>query len=127
METNIMDPNCPSRLVFQRIGDNWATLVIQVLEPGPMRFSDLRAKVAVVTPKVHTQTLRTLERDGLLTRTVFAQVPPRVDYQLTELGASLLPALKILRTWAEQNVGRMAAAQDEYDAAIEDAVLSAAH
>ncbi|GAA1049050.1 winged helix-turn-helix transcriptional regulator [Arthrobacter russicus] len=127
METNIMDPNCPSRLVFQRIGDKWATLVIQVLEPGPMRFSDLRAKVAVVTPKVLTQTLRTLERDGLLTRTVFAQVPPRVDYQLTELGASLLPALKTLRTWAEQNVGRMAAAQDEYDAAIEDAVLSAAH
>ncbi|ABY25248.1 transcriptional regulator, MarR family [Renibacterium salmoninarum ATCC 33209] len=127
LEPNILDPNCPSRLVFQRIGDKWASLVIQVLEAGPMRFTDLRGMVAVVTPKVLTQTLRALERDGLLTRTVYAQVPPRVDYELTDLGRSLLPPLKTLRQWAESNVVQMDAARDSYDAAQDEAILAAAH
>lgn len=125
MEANILDPNCPSRLVFQRIGDKWATLVIQVLEDGPQRFSDLRSKIAVITPKVLTHTLRSLERDGLLTRTVFAQVPPRVDYELTPLGQTLLEPLKALRLWAESNILQMQQARDDFDQAKDEEILAA--
>lgn len=112
---NVLDPQCPSRVVFQRVGDKWASLVIQVLAEGPVRFSELRKMVSVVTPKVLTQTLRTLERDGLITRRVFAQVPPRVDYELTALGRSLLEPLTMLRRWAEDNVPTILDARDAYD------------
>ncbi|MCU6481456.1 winged helix-turn-helix transcriptional regulator [Arthrobacter sp. A2-55] len=112
---DVMDPACPSRVVFARVGDKWASLVIQVLAEGPLRFSELRAQVQVVTPKVLTQVLRALERDGLVTRTVFAQVPPRVDYELTPLGRTLLGPLSELRHWAEHNVAAMLAARDAYD------------
>ena len=112
---NVLDPDCPSRVVFQRIGDKWASLVIQVLANGPVRFSELRKMVHVVTPKVLTQTLRSLERDGLITRKVYAQVPPRVDYTLTDLGRSLLAPLSQLREWAENNVPAIIDARDSYD------------
>jgi DNA-binding HxlR family transcriptional regulator len=112
---NVLDPDCPSRVVFQRIGDKWASLVIQVLGDGPVRFSELRKMVHVVTPKVLTQTLRSLERDGLITRKVYAQVPPRVDYTLTDLGRSLLAPLSQLREWAENNVPAIIDARDAYD------------
>ncbi|MGO4147227.1 winged helix-turn-helix transcriptional regulator [Paenarthrobacter sp. YAF11_1] len=120
---NVLDPNCPSRVVFQRIGDKWASLVIQVLGDGPVRFSELRKMVNVVTPKVLTQTLRTLERDGLITRTVYAQVPPRVEYELTALGESLLQPLTMLRQWAESHVPSILEARDAYDDAQDDALL----
>jgi len=112
---NVFDPNCPSRVVFARIGDKWATLVIAVLADGPLRFSDVRQRVQVVTPKVLTHTLRSLERDGLLKRTVYAQVPPRVDYELTPLGQALLVPLTALREWAESNASTMLRAREEYD------------
>jgi DNA-binding HxlR family transcriptional regulator len=121
---NILDPNCPSRVVFQRIGDKWASLVIQVLGDGPVRFSELRKMVNVVTPKVLTQTLRALERDGLITRTVYAQVPPRVEYELTALGKSLLQPLTMLRHWAESHVPTILEARDAYDEAQDEALLS---
>jgi DNA-binding HxlR family transcriptional regulator len=111
-------------VVFQRVGDKWASLVIQVLADGPVRFSELRTMVSVVTPKVLTQTLRTLERDGLVTRKVFAQVPPRVDYELTELGHSLLEPLTALRRWAEDNVPTILDARDAYDDARDAAGLA---
>jgi DNA-binding HxlR family transcriptional regulator len=123
---DIMDPECPSRIVFQRIGDKWASLVVQVLAEGPVRFSELRKHVHVVTPKVLTQTLRTLERDGLITRTVFAQVPPRVDYDLTALGRSLLGPLTVLRVWAESNVPSILEARDAYVDGRDGAVASSA-
>ena len=122
LPANILDPDCPSRVIFQRIGDKWASLVVQVLAAGPVRFSELRKMVHVVTPKVLTQTLRTLERDGLITRTVYAQVPPRVDYELSELGASLLEPLTLLRQWAEDHVPTILEARDAYDDA-QDAEL----
>lgn len=112
---NIFNPECPSRVIFQRIGDKWASLVIQVLADGPVRFTDLRAMVSSVTPKVLTQTLRALERDGLVTRTVHPQVPPRVDYELTEMGRSLLEPLAQLRQWAEEHVPSILDARDKYD------------
>ncbi|WP_125613048.1 winged helix-turn-helix transcriptional regulator [Specibacter cremeus] len=115
MVGNVLDPNCPSRVVLARVGDKWAALIIAVLEDGPRRFSELKGMVGVVTPKVLTQTLRTLERDGLLRRTIHAQVPPRVDYELTDLGATLLEPLATLRHWAEHNVAAMLRARDRYD------------
>ncbi len=123
LPANVLDPNCPSRVIFQRIGDKWASLVIQVLGDGPVRFSELRKMVSAVTPKVLTQTLRALERDGLITRTVHAQVPPRVDYQLTPLGESLLGPLGMLREWAESHVPSILEARDAYDDAQDAAVL----
>ena len=126
LPANIFDPNCPSRVILQRIGDKWASLVIQVLGDGPVRFSELRKMVNVVTPKVLTQTLRTLERDGLITRTIHAQVPPRVDYELTKMGASLLEPLSMLREWAESHVPAILEARDAYDEEQDKAVLGTA-
>lgn len=123
MTANVLDPECPARVVFQRIGDKWASLVVQVLADGPVRFSEMRKLVHVITPKVLTQTLRTLERDGLITRTVLAQVPPRVDYQLTELGLSLLVPLSLLREWAEAHVPGILEARDVYDEARDAELL----
>ena len=126
LPANVLDPNCPSRVIFQRIGDKWASLVIQVLGDGPVRFSELRKMVSVVTPKVLTQTLRALERDGLITRTIHAQVPPRVDYELTSMGESLLQPLAMLREWAESHVPSILEARDAYDDAQDSAVLDGA-
>lgn len=123
LPANVLDPDCPSRVVFARIGDKWTTLVIQALAEGPLRFSELKQRVAVVTPKVLTQTLRALERDGLVSRKIFAQVPPRVDYQLTELGATLLGPITALRAWAESNVPAILTARDNYDDAQDAALL----
>lgn len=119
----VLDPDCPSRMVFARLGDNWATLVIQVLEDGPLRFSELRERVHVVTPKVLTQVLKSVERDGLLTRTVFAQVPPRVDYELTPLGHTLQEPLGDLRDWARNNVSAMLRAREDYDDGVDGRIL----
>lgn len=121
---NVYDPNCPSRVVLARIGDKWAALVVQILAGGPLRFSELRGRVQVVTPKVLTQTLRSLERDGLLKRTVFAQVPPRVDYELTPLGRTLLEPLAALRDWAQNNVSAMLRAREDYDDAVDGRILN---
>lgn len=112
---DVMDIDCPSRMVLQRIGDKWTPLVMQALKTGPGRFTAVRAAVGGVTPKVLTQTLRTLERDGLVARTVYAQVPPRVDYALTELGATLLEPLDAVRAWAEDHAGAILASRDAYD------------
>jgi DNA-binding HxlR family transcriptional regulator len=110
------DPDCPTRVVLDRIGDKWTVLVIGALLDGPLRFTALRQRVGGVAPKVLTQTLRAMERDGLLTRTVFAQVPPRVDYALTDLGISLGGPIAVLTDWAEEHVGRIVAAWDEFEA-----------
>lgn len=110
------DPECPTRVVLDRIGDKWTVLVIGSLVDGPLRFSALRARIGGVAPKVLTQTLRAMERDGLLTRTVHAQVPPRVDYELTPLGTSLTGPIATLTEWAETHLVGILAARDDYDA-----------
>ena len=107
---------CPSRLLLDRISDKWVTLVICSLEDGPQRFSELSRRLAGVSQKMLTQTLRTLERDGLVTRTVTASVPVRVDYALTPLGHSLLDPIKHVKTWAERHVPEVLEAQRSYDA-----------
>ena len=110
---------CPSRLLLDRISDKWVTLVICSLEDGPQRFSEVSRRLAGVSQKMLTQTLRTLERDGLVTRTVTASVPVRVDYALTDLGHSLLDPIKHLKAWAEDHVPEVREAQEDYDQAQE--------
>ncbi|GAA1556742.1 helix-turn-helix domain-containing protein [Actinomadura kijaniata] len=109
------DPNCPTRLVLDRIGDKWSVLVVLSLLDGPRRFTELRHTIGGVTPKVLTQTLRVMERDGLLTREVFAEVPPRVEYALTPLGRSLRAPIEAVTAWAEANVGAVVAARARHD------------
>lgn len=113
------DPDCPTRVVLDRIGDKWTVLVIGALEDGPLRFSVLRARIGGVAAKVLTQTLRAMERDGLLTRTVHAQVPPRVDYELTDLGVSLAGPIQTLTDWAETHLSQILAARETYDEATD--------
>lgn len=115
------DPDCPTRVVLDRIGDKWTVLVIGALQDGPLRFSVLRTHIGGVAAKVLTQTLRAMERDGLLTRTVHAQVPPRVDYELTDLGASLTGPIQTLTDWAETHLAQILGAREAYDVAADTA------
>ncbi|KUM29722.1 HxlR family transcriptional regulator [Arthrobacter sp. EpRS66] len=113
---NVFVQNCPSREIMQRLGDKWTPLVLLALADGPLRFSELRQLIGSVTPKVLTSTLRTLERDGLVQRTVYAQVPVRVDYELTDIGHSLQGPMEILRRWSESHASKVLQARDEFDA-----------
>jgi DNA-binding HxlR family transcriptional regulator len=115
-EGDLFDTDCPTRLVLDRIGDKWTVLVVLLLSDGPMRFTDLRGHLGRVAPKVLTQTLRRMERDGLVTRKIFAEVPPRVEYTLTDLGHSLIEPIAVIGDWAEVHVHRITAAQAAYDA-----------
>lgn len=103
--------------VLDRIGDKWSVLVVSMLGDGPKRFNELRRAIASISQRMLTLTLRGLERDGLVTRTVFPTVPPRVDYELTELGRSLLAPVDALGTWARQNRPRIQHARVQFDAA----------
>jgi DNA-binding HxlR family transcriptional regulator len=107
--------------LLDTIGDKWASLVIVALGLyGPLRYSELSRRIDGVSQKMLTQTLRNLERDGLLTRTVTPSVPVRTDYELTLLGHSLLETLRHLKTWAEQHMPDVDAARDRYDARTHD-------
>ncbi|WP_181784287.1 winged helix-turn-helix transcriptional regulator [Pseudonocardia pini] len=107
---------CPSRLVLERISDRWVALLLAALSDGPKRYSELGRKVAGVSPKMLTQTLRALERDGLVEREVTPSVPVRVDYRLTSLGEGLHRAVLAVKDWAEAHVDEVLAARDRYDA-----------
>ncbi len=106
---------CPTNQLLDRISDKWVALVVSALAPGPMRYSDLGRRIAGVSPKMLTQTLRSLERDGLLTRTVTPSVPVRVDYALTPLGASLSLLLTAVKDWAETHFDEVHRAREHYD------------
>jgi DNA-binding HxlR family transcriptional regulator len=116
LRANVYDQGCPSRQILNRIGDTWSALIILSLADGPRRFSALAAKIGGVTPKMLTQTLRGLERDGMISRTVFAEVPPHVEYALTDLGRSLLGLVGALEAWADCHIDDVARARGEYDA-----------
>ena len=106
---------CPSRQVFAIVADKWAGLIINALAGGPKRHGQLMATIAGASQKMLTQTLRTLERDGIVSRTVTPTVPLRVDYELTELGRSLVPLLGGLKDWAEAHIREIMAARDAYE------------
>ncbi|MGN6145509.1 MAG: winged helix-turn-helix transcriptional regulator [Mesorhizobium sp.] len=103
--------------ILQRIGDKWSLLVVRRLGDGPMRFNELRAAVGGISQKMLTVTLRTLERDGFVTRTVFPTIPPRVDYELTDLGRELEIPVRGLAEWAIANSGRINEARARFDTA----------
>jgi DNA-binding HxlR family transcriptional regulator len=102
--------------VLARVGDKWTVLVVSTLGDGPKRFNELRRALGSISQRMLTLTLRALERDGLVTRTVFATIPPRVDYQLTRLGRSLLEPVSRLGTWARLNRNAIETARRRYDA-----------
>lgn len=101
--------------VLARIGDKWSVLIVSRLGDGPQRFNELRRNVGGISQRMLTLTLRTLERDGLVTRTVFPVVPPRVDYELTQLGRSLLAPVSALGEWAIKNRTKIEDAQRFFD------------
>jgi DNA-binding HxlR family transcriptional regulator len=103
--------------LLQRIGDKWTVLVVRELGSGPRRFSEIRRALGSISQKMLTTTLRALERDGFVSRTVFPTVPPRVDYALTALGRDLLKPIGALGEWALKNADRVDKAQAKFDAA----------
>ena len=107
--------------LLSRIGDKWTVLVVSTLGKGPRRFNELRREIPSVSQRMLTLTLRNLERDGLVNRTVTPSIPPRVDYDLTDLGFSLLKPVNALEQWALTNVEEIHAAQARFDAAQDEA------
>src|ERR1700733_12607835 len=107
---------CRAREVLQRVGDKWSMYVIDLLGQGTMRFSELHRSVDGITARMLTVTLRGLERDGIVTRTIHPVIPPRVDYALTPMGRTLLDAIGALVSWADGHLPEISAAQTAYDA-----------
>ncbi len=101
--------------VLSRVGDKWTVLVVGVLGPGPKRFNEIRRALGSISQRMLTLTLRGLERDGLVTRTVHATIPPRVDYALTALGHSLLDPVNVLGLWARRHRAEIETARHQYD------------
>jgi DNA-binding HxlR family transcriptional regulator len=104
------------REVLNRVGDKWSVLIVGLLADGPKRFSELRRTVEGISQRMLTLTLRGLERDGLVTRTVYPTIPPRVEYELTELGRTLRKPIQSLAKWAQENRERIQLSRNRYDA-----------
>jgi DNA-binding HxlR family transcriptional regulator len=101
--------------VLARIGDKWSVLIVSRLGARPMRFNELKREIGGISQRMLTLTLRGLERDGLITRTIFATIPPRVDYELTPLGRSLLEPVTRLSAWALKNIAIIETARERFD------------
>lgn len=112
---NAFDPNCPTRQLLDRIADKWTVLVVSAIGDGAPRFGELRRAVGGISQKVLTSVLRSLERDGLVRRSVLATGPLRVEYRLTPLGHSLLVFVDGLREWAERRMVWVEKARSRYD------------
>ena len=110
--------------LLSRIGDKWTVLVVQTLGEGPRRFNELRREIPSVSQRMLTLTLRNLERDGLVSRTVTPSIPPRVDYELTELGRSLQRPITALATWALENVEAIHEAQARFDSERDESIAA---
>ena len=116
MTPDVYLKGCASRTVLEVIANKWTHLVVCALRDGPMRFGELRRRLDGVTQKTLTQTLRALERNGLATRTLFPSIPPRVDYELTELGRNIVGLLDAILLWSEDHSAEITAARERYDA-----------
>jgi DNA-binding HxlR family transcriptional regulator len=112
---NVYDSGCPTRRALDRIADKWTALVVGTLAERTWRFGELQREVGGISQKMLTQTLRSLERDGLVERRIYAEVPPRVEYTLTPLGRTLIDPLAAIRAWAETHIEEVLAAQADYD------------
>ena len=118
MTVGAWDPyrrDCPSRRLLDRIGDRWTVLIMGVLDGGPRRFTEIAAEVEGISQKMLTQTLRSLERDGLVSRTVTPTVPVTVTYELTGLGLSLQQLMCDVKAWAEAHMDEVLTNRKEYD------------
>ncbi|MEU8307903.1 helix-turn-helix domain-containing protein [Actinomadura sp. NPDC048955] len=111
---------CRAREILDRIGDKWSLQVIAVLGERTKRFTELRREIDGISQRMLTVTLRGLERDGIVTRTVYPVVPPRVEYSLTPMGATLMDAAETLVTWAEAHLAQIDASRADYDARQND-------
>lgn len=112
---NPYDPLCPTRAMLDRIGDKWTVLILGLLLGQPCRFNVLMKKIAGISQKVLSQTLKALERDGLVTRKAFPTVPVTVEYSITALGKTLAERVALLTEWSEQNAIAILANQRRYD------------
>lgn len=107
--------NCPIRNVLNRIGDKWSILIIDLLgSHGTLRFNELNHHIGSISQKMLTVTLKTLEADGLVARKLYPQIPPKVEYTLTEMGKSMLPAVVMLKDWATANMPAILASRAQY-------------
>ncbi|MGI5237681.1 winged helix-turn-helix transcriptional regulator [Dactylosporangium sp. CA-139066] len=111
---DLFDPACPSAVTPFQIGDKWGGMVLVCLADGPRRFGELRVPLHRVSAKVLTETLRALERDGMITRTEYDEMPPRVEYAITDLGRTLFPAIEACRAWAAEHLPALEAARASY-------------
>ena len=116
---NAYQAACPTRLMLNRIADKWTVLVLGLLETETKRFSTLQREIGGISQKMLTQTLRGLERDGLIARMVYPEVPPRVEYTITPLGNTLVGLLAALRLWAEAHMDEVLEAQRDFDLKLE--------
>jgi DNA-binding HxlR family transcriptional regulator len=115
---DVLNPRCPTRQVLDRVAGKWTMLVVTALTAEPvLRFTELRRRVEGVTQKMLTQTLRELERDGMVARTAYPTVPVTVEYRLTPLGRDLAATVHVVRQWAYANIEAIQAARERYDAA----------
>jgi DNA-binding HxlR family transcriptional regulator len=106
----------PITEILARVGDKWSVMIVRLLGFGPKRFNEIKRAINGISQRMLTLTLRGLERDGLVTRTVFPTIPPRVDYELTDLGRSLFPPIDALGAWAFENRHEIEAARARFDA-----------
>jgi DNA-binding HxlR family transcriptional regulator len=109
------EPCLAVRTVLDRVGDKWSVLLVSLLGDGPMRFNELRRSIEGISQRMLTLTLRGLERDGLVNRTVYPPIPPRVDYELTELGRTLLDPVLALGAWADKQGTAVQQARERFD------------
>jgi DNA-binding HxlR family transcriptional regulator len=114
LDPDMFDPACPFRAMPIRIGDKWAAMIILCLERGPRRFSELRVPLRRIAAKVLAESLRALERDGMVTRTAYDEIPQRVEYELTPLGRSLLEPIAAARRWSERHMRDLLDARAAY-------------
>jgi DNA-binding HxlR family transcriptional regulator len=114
-QPSVYDRSCPAHVVIDHLADKWAVLIIGRLANGTLRFGELRRAVDGISQKMLTVTLRDLERDGLVSRKLYASVPPKVEYSLTPLGASLSDKAEDLCRWAEANMEQILRARDNFD------------
>ncbi len=117
---NVYENRCPTRLVLDRLADKWALLILDRLQQEPVRFNQLKRDIKGISQKVLSQTLKKLERDGLISRSIFPTVPVTVEYALTPLGQTLNQTVSALAHWAEQNMDSVLAAQKAYDQSMLD-------
>lgn len=113
---DVFDEHCPSRQLIELLSDKWTVLLLSALSGGTRRHAELQRTIQGISQKMLTQTLRSLERDGLVRRTVYPEVPPRVEYSLTPLGERLGEPVEALRRWAETCFTEISAARERFDA-----------